>query len=116
MDIYVNTDKNISGNQELKDRYAQIVDSTLIRFNDNITRVEVHLNDENSDKKTGQRDKKCNIEAHLKGFHNMSATDFSHEVEAAVAGAAEKLKNALESFFGKLKDQQYQQLVENKQL
>lgn len=48
MQIQLNTDKHIDGNQQLAAEVREVVESTLARFSDHITRVDVHLSDENS--------------------------------------------------------------------
>jgi hypothetical protein len=50
MHIQVNTDSNIEGRETLAAQVMGTAESTLSRFNDHITRVEMHLSDENGDK------------------------------------------------------------------
>lgn len=51
MQIQINTDRNIDGNEALAAYVRGETEHALSRINDHITRVEVHLSDENSDKK-----------------------------------------------------------------
>ena len=60
--VQINTDHSIPGHQALAAEVSDIVQSALSRVSEHITRVEVHLNDENGDKH-GQNDKRCVIEA-----------------------------------------------------
>ena len=62
--IQVNTDHNIKGHEALTADVNSVVTSALGRLSDHITRVEVHLSDENG-KKGGNTDKRCMIEARL---------------------------------------------------
>lgn len=48
------------------DRVSATVANALRRYKNQITRVEVHLGDENADK-IGQRDQRCMVDAHLQG-------------------------------------------------
>lgn len=55
MQIQINTGRNIDGNEALAAYARGETEHTLSRFNDHVTRVEVHLSDENSDKKRQRR-------------------------------------------------------------
>jgi hypothetical protein len=102
MQIQVNSDNHIQGNIRLEQWVRSTVESTLDRFDDGVTRVEVHLRDENGDK-PGPHDKRCQMEARPKGHHPISVTHKAATLEQAVEGAALKLNNALEHFYGKLR-------------
>jgi hypothetical protein len=52
-----------------------VVRDSLDRFSEQITRVEVHLSDQNSDKKFGNEDKRCLLEARLAGLQPISVSD-----------------------------------------
>lgn len=101
MHIQVNTDKNIDGSDAFADQMKVIVESTLNRFVEHITRVEVHLSDENSDK-AGINDKRCLMEARLEGRQPIAVTHQAANLDLAVQGAAGKLKNMIESTLGRL--------------
>jgi len=103
MRIQINTDGNIEGREELATRSRDVVRRSLSRYSDQITRVEVHLSDENSDK-SGQRDKRCLIEARMEGRQPTAVTHEAATVDEAVEGAANKLKRALASSVGRLRD------------
>ena len=60
--IQINTDKNIEGHSRMNEFFSEEIKKELARFDDKITRIEVHLGDENGDK-FGKHDKKCMIEA-----------------------------------------------------
>jgi len=49
MQIQINTDGNIEGKERLAEQVEAVVRDNLDRFSEQITRVEVHLSDENSD-------------------------------------------------------------------
>ena len=103
MHIQINTDTNIEGREELAIHVKGVVESALSRFSDRITRVEVHLSDQNGDK-SGQDDKRCMMEARLEGRQPTAVTHQAASLDDAVDGAADKLKRSLESTLERLKD------------
>ncbi len=100
MKIQINTDNNIEGSDELTQQTQAVVESALERFAQQITRVEVHLSDENSQK--GGNDKRCVMEARLEGRRPEAVTHQAASLSDAVDGAAEKLKASIESTLGRL--------------
>ena len=50
MQIQVSTDHNIEGREALSEHFKGVVATALDRFRGRITRVEVHLSDQNGDK------------------------------------------------------------------
>lgn len=103
MKIQINTDNQITGREALSEKAEAIITSTLGRFVKQVTRVEVHLSDENG-KKTGGRDKRCMMEARLEGLQPIAVTDDSDSLDGAITGAADKLKSSLERTIGRLTD------------
>lgn len=102
MIIQVNTDRSIEGNRELAQQIKTVVGSSLEHFGGQVTRVEVHLSDENSDKKFGTEDKRCLLEARLAGLQPLTVSHRAATLEQAVDGAVEKLKRSLNSTLGRL--------------
>lgn len=102
MKVQINTDSNIEGHDELFQQVEAVVRGALDRFSEQITRVEVHLSDENSDKKIGTTDKRCLLEARLAGLLPIAVSHQAATLEQAVDGAAEKLKRSLDSTLGRL--------------
>lgn len=101
MIVQVNTDHNISGSQDLSSHVEDVVSDSLSHFGERITRVEVHLSDENSHKSSSD-DKKCVLEARMAGMQPIAVTHQGETIEHALHGAADKLKKVLESAIGKL--------------
>ena len=104
MQIEISTDSNIEGREELATHVKGVVESALNRFSDHITRVEVQLSDENSDKKGGNDDMRCMMEARLEGRQPIAVTHHAATVDQAVDGAADKLHRLIESTLGRLRD------------
>ncbi len=71
MTIQINTDKNLSGEKRSSDFFTSQIAKALQRFESHITRIEVHLKDENG-KKDGFNDISCLLEARLEGRHYRS--------------------------------------------
>ena len=105
MIIQVNTDSNIEGNREQAIRIESVVESSLARFGDKITRVEVHLSDDNSDKKFGTEDKRCLLEARLAGLQPLAVKHQAATMDQAVDGAVDKLTRSIAATLGKLGNQ-----------
>ena len=102
MQIQVHSDNHIEGSARLADWVSASVAGKLDRYDDELTRVVVHLNDENGDK-AGAHDKRCQIEARPKGLQPISVTHKAESLELAIDGAVDKLNNALAHQFGKLR-------------
>ena len=102
MQIQVNSDNHVQGSKRLEEWVRTTIESTLDRYEEDLTRVEVHLSDENGDK-PGPHDLRCQLEARPKGHQPVSVTHKADSLELAIDGAAEKLEHALEHLFGKLR-------------
>jgi len=103
MKIQLNTDVHINGTEALAAQVSATVEQALERFSDQVTRVEVHLSDENGGK-SGQQDQRCMLEARLEGRQPVAVTDQAATLEQAVHGAAKKLARLLDSTLGRLHD------------
>ena len=102
MQIQINTDSNIEGREKLADHISGVVEHALGHFSRQITRVEVHLSDENGPK-SGQHDKRCMMEARLEGHQPTAVTHEAATVDQAVHGAADKLKRSVETTVERLR-------------
>ena len=105
MQIQINSDKNIVVNAELRRVIEADLHRLLDRFESEVTRVEVHLSDENAGK-SGPRDKRCLLEARPKSRPPLTVTNESGDVQTAVSGAAGKMQRLLETTFGRLADKE----------
>ncbi|MBK5283526.1 MAG: HPF/RaiA family ribosome-associated protein [Nitrospiraceae bacterium] len=104
MQIQINTDRNIEVHEALATQISGGVDSALSRFSEHITRVEVYLSDENSHK-SGQKDKRCVMEARLEGRQPIAATHQAATLDLAIDGASDKVARMIESTIGRLHEQ-----------
>jgi ribosome-associated translation inhibitor RaiA len=103
MQIQIHTDHNIEGREALSLHVTGVVESALGRFKDRLTRVEVHLSDQNSGK-GGEDDKRCMIEARLAGRPPSVVTHQAATLDQAIDGAVHRLKSTLDSSVERLQD------------
>lgn len=102
MTIQLNTDKNLTIHKEYENKIKDTINDGLSRFDDLITRLEVHLSDENGSK-DGLEDKRCLLEARISGKEPIAVTNLGNNYDLALNGAIVKLKSKLETIAGKLK-------------
>lgn len=94
--VNVTTDNYIRGSEGLRGHIATILEDALEKYGDRVTRVEVSLTDENSDKKQGSDDLRCFFEARLAGMPPVTVSCQAPSMDVAIDGAVEKLLHALE--------------------
>jgi len=103
MIIQLNADKSLTIHSEYEAQITAQLTKDLERFTGHITRVEVHLSDENGSK-SGINDKKCLLEARFEGKPPIVTSDLGNTYDLALKGATEKLKHALTTVVSKLKE------------
>lgn len=101
MTIQFNTDKSIAGTENFTAPYVAQIESELSRFSDHITRIEVHLSDEDGHKE-GLNTKRCLLEARLERRQPIAVTNYSNSYDQAIGGALDKLTASLDTIMGKL--------------
>jgi len=94
MKIQFNNSKNMTGSEDLKASLTARISEELKRFRREISRLEVHLSDEDG-LKNGSDDKRCMIEARVGGRQPIAVTSHANTNEQAVLGAIDKLKASL---------------------
>ena len=102
MKVQINTDKNVEGSGRLETYFSGEIEKSLSRFEDKITRIEVHFGDENS-AKSGVNDKRCLIEARPANKQPIAVTEHADSIEKAFHGALDKIKKTLNTTFDKQK-------------
>ena len=103
MKIQFNTDKTIVGDERHEGYFTDQIVKELDRFQSHITRIEVHISDENG-KKEGIKDIRCLLEARIEGRQPIAVSDQANTIEQAVSGAIHKLKASLDSILGRLQN------------
>jgi hypothetical protein len=103
MQIFVSTDSNIEGHE----RFALWVESevarTLSQFESAISRVDAHLKDESANAKGGDHIM-CSLEARAAGLQPVAVSHLAASANEAVTGAVGKLKRALDTALGRLRE------------
>ncbi len=101
MHVQVNTDHHIQSDQRLESLVTGTVEESLRRFENQVTRVEVHLKDANSHK-GGAVEKHCTMEARVAGLKPVAVNHHAPSVNEAYEGAASKLRRSLGNTLDKL--------------
>ncbi len=99
MKIQINSDNNITGTEGLSARLESEITESLNRFSEQITRIEVHLTEDNK----GENDKRCMLEARLKGMQPIAVTNNGETIDNALKGALDKMKALLDTATGRLR-------------
>jgi hypothetical protein len=101
--VQITTDNHIQGHERLVAEVTATVEDSLSRFSPQVTRVQVHLADENGNK-SGDNDKSCKLEARLAGLAPVGVSASGGTVDQAVSAALEKLHSLLDHKLGRLAD------------
>lgn len=101
MQIQVNTDHHIHGGEGLAAYVTSELASRLSRFEQWLTRVEVHLSEDTTNR---TEDKRCVIEARPAGAQPVAVTHHATSVDDAYSGAAHKLGRVLDSKYARAHD------------
>ena len=94
MQIQVNTDHNVKGGDLLIQHVEGLLNDSLDSFKDEVTRVEVHISDENSHK-GGDDDLRCTMEARLRGLQPIAVTYNDENIDLAISGAADRITRSV---------------------
>jgi ribosome-associated translation inhibitor RaiA len=100
MQIQVHTDRNVDVSDRMVQRIEAQLEAALSRFSDQITRVDMHLGDENAGR-SGGTDKRCMVEARPAGQQPVAVTHHAASLGEACSGAVQKLETLLESKHGR---------------
>lgn len=76
------------------------IENHISYLSQHITRIEVHLSDENGNKQGGH-DKRCVMEVRLEKHKPIAVTEEAGTLNEALHGATEKLKHAMEHLLGR---------------
>ncbi len=100
MQIQINSDSSVRIDHDLSLSIQADVQRVLLRFERQVTRVEVHLSGAGGEW-SGRPDKRCLLEARPAGQNPVSVSDEADTVERAAQGAAEKMNRLLTSQFAR---------------
>lgn len=105
MQVNINSDNHIDVSEKSVQQWQADIAAALERFGDWITRVEVHLTDENSRAKGGDDDIRCLIEARPAGKQPVSVDVRSANVEEAIHEATSTMERRLGDIADKARTQ-----------
>lgn len=100
MQFQFNSDSSVMGTENVAERIEAMLREKLARFEDRLTRIEVHVSDENA-RKHGADDKACTIEARPRGGRPIGVTEHASKVDDAARKAGNTLAQRLERVLGK---------------
>lgn len=103
MQIQLNTDNHIQGDDKLATWVDTEVRGKLARFGEHVTRVEVHLSDSNASR-GGGADRRCTMEARTAGRPPVAVSQDAGSVADALHGALGKMVRALDTAHGRARD------------
>lgn len=100
MKIQFNTDHSVTGSQAFAEQVEADLQSSLARFAERVTRIEVHLSDVNGGK-GGDDDKRCEMDARIAGRQPLAVSATAGTSAQAISGATAKLTHALDHALAK---------------
>lgn len=92
--VQVNAGNGVKVQEDVATRIEAKVKDVLSHHSHRISRVEVHLSDENGQKHGGD-DKRCMMEARVEGLNPIAVSHQAPTLVLAIDGAVEKLERAV---------------------
>ena len=111
MQVQVHADDSIQGGESLAQWAQEEINSKLARLKEYVVRVEVFLTGVDALKSTGGPGKRCVLETRATGRPPIAVNAEAEKVKEAFSAAIEKLKRAVETDLGKLKDKNLRESV-----
>ncbi len=106
MQIMINSDNQVELKDNFIEHWQSEISSSLKRYDDWITRIEVHLTDENSQAKGGNDDIRCLVEARPAGKQPVSIEVRGESAERALADGIATMDRRLSAMLDKVRTQQ----------
>ena len=103
MQIQVNSNRSVDIGESFERWATTELNDSFSRFKEDITRIEVHMSDQNGDKVSADH-KRCVMEARLANREPVAVNHQAANQDEAFRGASEKLKRVIEHTLGKLRD------------
>lgn len=101
--IQFNANNQLEGAQAQREELTELISDSLERFDEHVTRIEVHLGDENGNKE-GNADKRCSLEARVEGREPIAVIHHAENYEYAVRGAVDKLEGVLDKMVERMRN------------
>lgn len=102
MKIEISADSRSGGSATDTAEYKEVVESGLARFQDRLTRVEIHLADLNGHRRGV--DRRCLIEARPASMQPVSVEHVAESDAEAIRGAVDKMQRRLSTLFDRRDD------------
>lgn len=99
--VQFNTDDHVDGSAEVEAEIVERVSHILSHFEKHLTRLEIHLTDENSGAKGGSADIRCTLEARVTAMDPVVVSHDAGHPNQAADGAARRMRSALDRALGK---------------
>jgi hypothetical protein len=96
MKIHIDTDTHIHPSAVLQQQVRRIVGDALVRQDDHVDVVDVHLSDEYG-QKGGLSYMNCMMETHIDGHEVLAVNESACKLDQAVSGAADKLSRLIDA-------------------
>ncbi|WP_029524329.1 HPF/RaiA family ribosome-associated protein [Polaromonas glacialis] len=103
MQIQINSNNSIETGEPFERWATAELNASFSRYKDDITRIEVHMSDENGEKVSPDHTR-CMMEARLANREPVAVNHHGANQDEAFRGASDKLKRVLEHTLGKLRD------------
>ena len=100
MQFQFNSDSSVMGTENVAERIEAMMREKFARFEDRLTRLEVHVSAENGHKH-GFDDKACTNEARPRRGKPIAVTEHGAKVDAAARKAAQTMVQRRDRLFGK---------------
>lgn len=100
MYIQVKAAKDDFKNRGWRSEIESLVKGTLGRFEDRITSVDVYISDESGHENDGEFDRRCVMEACVKGLQRIAVRCRAPYFDVAILDCAEKMELTLDRQFG----------------
>lgn len=104
MNIFINTANDLKSSENFHEQIRQTITDSLGSHGAHITRIEVHLSDENGGK-FGIDDKRCLLEARIERMKPLAVSHHAGNLLLAVEGATDKLNKSIEHIVGRRQSQ-----------
>jgi len=104
MNILINTANQLKSSENFNEQIRQTITDSMGSHGAHITRIEVHLSDENGGK-FGLEDKRCLLEARLEHLKPVAVSHNAANLLLAVEGATEKLNRSIDHIVGRRESQ-----------
>ncbi|MEX8192956.1 HPF/RaiA family ribosome-associated protein [Comamonas guangdongensis] len=111
MQVQVHADDSIQGGESLAQWAQEEINAKLARLKEYVVRVEVFLTGVDALKSTGGPGKRCVLETRATGRPPIAVNAEAEKVKDAFSAAIEKLRRAVETDLGKLKDKNLRESV-----